>query len=70
MSIQDTLERGEGQDYKREYPLFRTCRLRKDNILKIKKRATRYGQTFDEIVSEMLSELEAYENEKKRGTMT
>jgi hypothetical protein len=64
MSILDT------SNCERDYPLYRTVRLRKDNILKIKKRATKYGQSFDDIVTEMISVLESFENEKKRSTMT
>jgi hypothetical protein len=56
-------------EYKRDYPLYRTCRLRKDHVLKIKARATRYGQTFDSIVGEMLAELTIYEAEKKRSLL-
>ena len=60
MSTQNTFEQEQkqGQDYKREYPLHRTVRLRKDNLVKIKARATKYGQSFDDIITEMLLELE------------
>jgi hypothetical protein len=63
MSTQNTLE----QDHKREYPLYRTVRLRKDNIVKIKARTTRYGESFDDIVAKILDQLQAYEIKKKRS---
>jgi hypothetical protein len=61
------------QDYKREltereYPLYQTVRMRKENVRRIKARISKYGQTFDFIVEEMLNTIERYESEKKEHT--
>jgi hypothetical protein len=58
------------QDYKREltereYPLYQTVRMRKENVRRIKARISKYGQTFDSIVEKMLNTIEQYESEKK-----
>jgi hypothetical protein len=48
----------------REYPLYQTVRMRKENVRRIKTRITRYGQTFDDIVAAILAELERKESRK------
>jgi len=45
------------ETYKREYPLYTSVRIRNSNLEKIKQRATRYGQSVDDIITEMLKEL-------------
>jgi hypothetical protein len=39
------------QEFKHQYPLYRTVRLRNSNLEKIKSRATRYGQSIDDIIT-------------------
>ena len=58
------------ETYKREYPLYTSVRIRNSNLEKIKQRATRYGQSVDDIITEMLNGLEkqGYEvNESERS---
>ena len=46
------------QAYKRQYPLYKTVRIRNSNLEKIKSRATKYGQSVDDIITDILSQLE------------
>jgi hypothetical protein len=46
------------QKYQHRYPLFRTVRLRNSNIEKIKSKSTRYGQSVDDILTEILNVLD------------
>ena len=48
--------------YRRQYPTFRTIRIRNTNLDKIKKRAIKYGESVDDIVTHLLSQLEYYEH--------
>jgi hypothetical protein len=64
MSTQDIPNTKTNAEPKREYPLYRAVRMRKVNVKKIKARATKYGQTFDEIITEMLTELGQKESKK------
>jgi hypothetical protein len=57
MYIQDFEE----EEYKRSYPTYKTVRLSYRNLDKIRRRATKYKQTIDEIVTEILQKLEQYE---------
>ena len=49
------------ESYRRQYPLYKTIRIRGENLNRIKKRASRYGQTVDETITEILKRLEYYE---------
>jgi hypothetical protein len=46
------------QEYKHQYPLYRTCRIRNSNLEKIKLKATRYGQSIDDILTDILNQLD------------
>ena len=46
------------QAYKRQYPLYKTVRIRNSNPEKIKSKATKYGQSVDDIIIDILSQLE------------
>jgi hypothetical protein len=52
--------------YERTYPLYRTFRIRCTTLDKIKTRSTKYGQSVDSIIEEMLTELEQKEKESKK----
>ena len=47
------------QTYKRKYPLYRTVRIRNSNLEKIKSKVTRYGQSIDDIITDILSQLDS-----------
>jgi NRPS condensation-like uncharacterized protein len=49
------------KEYKREYPLYTSIKIRHSNLGRIKARATRYNQTVDDIVTVILGRLEYYE---------
>jgi hypothetical protein len=49
------------ESYRRQYPLYKTIRIRGENLNRIKTRASRYGQSVDEIITEILKRLEYYE---------
>ena len=51
----------ETETYRRQYPLYKTVRIRGEHLRKIKDRGSRYGQSFDEIIGEILKKLEYYE---------
>jgi hypothetical protein len=69
MSTQDIVNPTEqsvaNEQQQREYPLYAKVRMRKDNIRKIKARTTRYAQSFDEIVSEILQKVEQCEQRER-----
>jgi predicted DNA binding CopG/RHH family protein len=46
------------QTYKRQYPRYKTCRISYSNLEKIKSKATKYGQSVDDIITDILSQLE------------
>lgn len=47
--------------YKREYPLFTSIKIRHSNLEKIKARATRYDQSIDDLITDMIMKLDFYE---------
>jgi NRPS condensation-like uncharacterized protein len=53
LTTQTTKER-----YKREYPLYTSIKIRHSNLEKIKSRATRYGQSIDDIITDILSQMD------------
>jgi xanthine dehydrogenase molybdopterin-binding subunit B len=46
------------QTYKRQYPPYKTVRIRNSNLEKIKSKATKYGQSIDDIITDILDQLE------------
>lgn len=51
----------QSQTYRRQYPHFRTVRIRHTNLEKIKGRSVRYGESVDDILTRLLEQLEYYE---------
>jgi hypothetical protein len=51
------------ETYKREYPLFTSIKIRHSNLEKIKARATRYNQSIDDLITDMILKLDFYENQ-------
>jgi NRPS condensation-like uncharacterized protein len=49
------------ETYKREYPLYTSIKIRHSNLEKIKARATRYNQTVDDLITDMIMKLDYYE---------
>jgi hypothetical protein len=45
----------------RTYPLFKSVRIRTTNLDKIKARATRFNQTIDDLISDMILKIDYYE---------
>jgi NRPS condensation-like uncharacterized protein len=48
--------------YKRQYPLYKTVRIKASNLVRIQARVTKYKMTIDDIITEILQKLEYYEN--------
>jgi hypothetical protein len=63
MSTQDIIEPTDtsNKHQLRDYVLYTKVRMRKDNVRKIKARATKYGQSFDDIIGEILAKLQEEE---------
>jgi hypothetical protein len=51
----------EKERIQRSYPLYKSVRIRDTNLEKIKKRATRYNQTVDDLIGDMIMKLDYYE---------
>jgi hypothetical protein len=51
------------EGYKRDYPLYTSIKIRKSNLEKIKARATRYNQSVDDLITDMIMKLDFYEKE-------
>jgi hypothetical protein len=47
----------------RSYPLFKSVRIRTTNLDKIKARATRFNQTIDDLIGDMIMKLDFYERQ-------
>jgi hypothetical protein len=45
----------------RSYPLYKSVRIRETNLEKIKSRATRFNQTIDDLISDILMRIDYYE---------
>ena len=51
------------EGYKRDYPLLTSIKIRKSNLEKIKARATRYNQSVDDLITDMIMKLDFYERQ-------
>jgi hypothetical protein len=51
----------EEERIQRSYPLYKSVRIRDTNLEKIKARATRFNQTVDDLISDMIMKLDYYE---------
>jgi hypothetical protein len=51
----------EKERIQRSYPLYKSVRIRDVNLDKIKARATRYNQTVDDLITDMIMRLDYYE---------
>ncbi len=49
------------KEVQRSYPLFKTVRIKATNLDRIKQRATRYSQTIDDLVEDLLMKVDYYE---------
>ena len=49
--------------YKREYPLYTSIKIRHSNLEKIKARATRFNQSVDDLITDMILKLDFYEKQ-------
>lgn len=49
--------------YKREYPLYTSIKIRHSNLEKIKARATRFNQSIDDLITDMILKLDFYERQ-------
>lgn len=49
--------------YKREYPLYTSIKIRHSNLEKIKARTTRYNQSIDDLITDMILKLDFYERQ-------
>jgi hypothetical protein len=45
----------------REYPLYRSVRIRESHLDAIKARATRFNQTIDDLIGDMIMKINYYE---------
>jgi len=53
----------EKERIQRSYPLFKSVRIRTINLDKIKARATRFNQTIDDLIGDMIMKLDFYERQ-------
>jgi DNA/RNA endonuclease G (NUC1) len=51
------------EGYKRDYPLYTSIKIRKSNLEKIKARATRFNQSIDDLITDMILKLDFYEGQ-------
>lgn len=56
-------EKKERDRIQRSYPLFKSVRIRTTNLDKIKARATRFNQTIDDLIGDMIMKLDFYERQ-------
>jgi hypothetical protein len=49
--------------FKREYPLYTSIKIRHSNLEKIKARATRFNQSIDDLITDMILKLDFYEKQ-------
>ena len=49
--------------FKREYPLYTSIKIRHSNLEKIKARATRFNQSIDDLITDMILKLDFYERQ-------
>lgn len=51
------------ETFKREYPLYTSIKIRHSNLEKIKARATRFNQSIDDLITDMILKLDFYERQ-------
>jgi hypothetical protein len=56
--------------YKREHPLYTSIKIRHSNLDKIKARATRYSQSVDDLITDLIMKLDFYENKESQDYST
>jgi hypothetical protein len=49
--------------FKRVYPLYTSIKIRHSNLEKIKARATRFNQSIDDLITDMILKLDFYEKQ-------
>jgi hypothetical protein len=54
-------EKKERDRIQRSYPLFKSVRIKATNLDRIKSRATRYSQTIDDLIEDLLMRVDYYE---------
>jgi hypothetical protein len=52
-----------GETYKRKYPLYTSIKIRHSNLEKIKARVTRFNQSIDDLITDMILKLDFYERQ-------
>jgi hypothetical protein len=58
-----TTQTTRGETFKREYPLYTSIKIRHSNLEKIKARATKYNQSIDDLITDMILKLDFYERQ-------
>jgi hypothetical protein len=51
------------ETFKRDYPLYTSIKVRHSNLEKIKARATRFNQSIDDLITDMILKLDFYERQ-------
>jgi hypothetical protein len=51
------------EGYRRQYPLYTSIKIRHSNLEKIRARATRYNQSVDDLITEIILKLDFYEKQ-------
>ena len=51
------------ETYKRKYPLYTSIKIRHKNLEKIKARATRFNQSIDDLITDMILKLDFNERQ-------
>jgi hypothetical protein len=57
------ISKEEKERIQRTYPLYKSVRIRESNLEKIKARATRFNQTIDDLIGDMILKLDFYERQ-------
>jgi hypothetical protein len=63
MYLHNISKEKEKEGIQRSYPLFKSVRVRTTNLDKIKARATRFNQTIDDLIGDMILKLDFYERQ-------
>jgi hypothetical protein len=48
------------EEYKRSYPIYRTCKLRESTLARLREHVTEYKETIDQLVVKTLDENDHY----------